>query len=65
MSQDSRWQAYDGGGTWGGSRMLNLRRRDFVSLLGGRVAACFASPLTEERRDAGFELSVTRSHDGG
>jgi hypothetical protein len=45
--------------------MLNLRRRDFVSLLGGRVAACFASPLTEERRDAGFELSVTRSHDGG
>jgi hypothetical protein len=45
--------------------MLNLRRRDFVSLLGGRVAACFASPLTEEHRDAGLELSVTRSHDGG
>src|SRR5262245_9098367 len=23
------------GGTWGGSRMLDLRRRDFVTLLGG------------------------------
>src|SRR3954471_10424639 len=30
-----RWPVYDGGGTWGGSRMLDLRRRDFVSLLGG------------------------------
>jgi hypothetical protein len=39
MSQDSRWQAYDGGGTWGGSRMLDLRRREFISLLGGGALA--------------------------
>src|SRR5262249_36959953 len=39
LSQDSRWRAYDGGGTWGGSRMLDLRRRDFISLLGGVAAA--------------------------
>src|SRR5262249_39383968 len=30
---------YDGGGTWGGSRMLDLRRRDFVALLGAAAAA--------------------------
>jgi hypothetical protein len=34
--------AYDGGGTWGGSRMLNLRRRAFITMLGG---AAVASPL--------------------
>ena len=45
--------------------MLNLRRRDFVSLLGGRVAACFASPLTEEHRDAGFELSAASTMSAG
>jgi hypothetical protein len=28
-----RWRAYDGGGTWGGSRMLDLRRREFITLL--------------------------------
>jgi putative tryptophan/tyrosine transport system substrate-binding protein len=30
---------YDSGGTWGGSRMLDLRRRDFVTLLSGAAVA--------------------------
>jgi ABC-type uncharacterized transport system substrate-binding protein len=34
----SRWPVYDGGGTWGGNRMLNPRRRDFVALLGAAAA---------------------------
>src|SRR5262249_26822711 len=34
----SRWPVYDGGGTWGGSRMLDPRRRDFVALLGAAAA---------------------------
>ena len=29
------------------------------------MAACCASALIEEHWDTGFELSVTRSHDGG
>src|SRR5262245_34921606 len=39
LSRGSRWPVYDGGGTWGGSRMLDLRRRDFIALLGGATAA--------------------------
>src|SRR5262245_36027795 len=33
LSRGSRGPVYDGGGTWGGSRMVDLRRRDFVTLL--------------------------------
>src|SRR5262245_53585215 len=42
LSRGSRWPVYDGGGTWGGSRMLGLRRRDFVTLLGGAGLLCAA-----------------------
>src|SRR5262245_1916364 len=35
LSRGSRGPVYDGGCTWGGSRMLDLRRREFVTLLGG------------------------------
>jgi len=45
-----------------------VKRREFLALIGGvagRMAICCASPLIEEHWDTGFELSVTRSHDGG
>jgi hypothetical protein len=48
--------------------MSSIKRREFITLLGGaagRTATCCASPLIEEHRDTGFELFVTRSHDGG
>src|SRR5262245_29048679 len=39
LTRGSRWPVYDGGGTWGGRRMLDLRRRDFIALLGGAATA--------------------------
>src|SRR5262245_13810494 len=40
LSRGSRWPVYDVGGK--GSRMLDLRRRDFVTLLGGAGLVCAA-----------------------
>jgi hypothetical protein len=39
LAGGSRWLVYDAGGAWGGSPMLDLRRRDFIALLGGAAAA--------------------------
>src|SRR5262245_13289409 len=48
-SRGSRWPVYDGSGTWGGSRMLELKRREFIALLGGGVIW----PLAAHAQQAG------------
>src|SRR5262249_21773019 len=64
LSRESRWPVYDGGGTWGGSRMLDLRRRDFITLLGGAGLLCAAkvSGRARSRRRCRWSLDGSARH---
>jgi hypothetical protein len=55
LSRGSRWPVYDGGGTWGESRMLG--RRDFITLLGGAGLLC-AAKARQARAQEGERMPV-------